>query len=164
MWFLNHTHVKCDLLRRDIYSLIPLDIFFLTNQKILNNVENDYQATFFWNLMCSFDMNIFKAFLQSHKGKASPVSWQPCFSTNHNCLNNLSWGPPKDDFCLITCVLKWRFLKFSYRLIQAKTGPAPWLSCFSTNHDELNTLGSDPSKAGFCQFFFSFWNLTMGFR
>ena len=63
------------------------------------------------------DKKIFLKFLYKYIGKISHAPWQPCVLTNHDGLNNLGRGSPKERFCqIILKLVQWflmrRFLNF----------------------------------------------------
>ena len=62
------------------------------------------------------DKKIFKNFLYRYIGKISPAPWLPCVLMNHDGLNNVGRGSPKEHFCQailksVKCCLTRRFLK-----------------------------------------------------
>ena len=100
------------------------------------------------------------------------------FFTNHDGLNNLGRGSPKEHLCqVILKSVQWFltrrfFSSFLYRNGENKlpcpcppppTPPPPpphththththsWRPCFLTNHESLNNLGRGYSKEHFCQ-------------
>ena len=64
----------------------------------------------------------------------SPTPWQPCFLTNHDSLNNLGRGSPKEHFCkIIWKSVLWfltrKFLKFSIQIYR-ENKPRPLAAMF----------------------------------
>ena len=102
-------------------------------------IERAFLPTIFFNTLWSLDSRRYLLFvtqffqpdfyamgvlfrtrwtLKGYKGKISPATWRPCFSMNHDGLNNLSIGSQKEHFCeVILKSVRWfltrRFLEFS---------------------------------------------------
>ena len=58
--------------------------------------QRNISAKLYWNQSCGFWQKEFQIFLYRYIGKISPAPWQPCFLRNHDGLNNLGRGSPKE--------------------------------------------------------------------
>ena len=88
---------------------------------LVEDHQRNIPAKLYGNQSSGFRQEDFLSILYRYIGKVSPAPWRPCFLTNPNGLNNLSWKSPKEQFCkIILKSVQWfltrRFLKFSIQI------------------------------------------------